>query len=255
MVKTKLRGKIMEKKTVVITGGAKGIGAHTAIYFAEQGWNVVIGYNNSAESAFLLRNSLTHNGHSVYAHKVNITNKLETNLLIKEAIYKYGKVDVLINNAGISAQKLFTDISEHEWNTMINTNLTGVFNCCQSVLPHMIENKAGKIINISSVWGITGASCEVHYSASKAGVIGLTKALAKEVGPSGITVNCIAPGMIDTQMNAHLTPEEIADFVDTLPISRIGNTLEIAKTAFFLASDGADYITGQTIAVDGGLTI
>ena len=243
------------KKTVVITGGAKGIGAHMAIYFAEQDWNVVIGYNNSAESAFLLRNSLAQNGHSVYAHKVNVTNKLEADLLIKEAIYKFGSVDVLINNAGVSAQKLFTEISEHEWSAMLDTNLTGVFNCTQAVLPHMIENKSGKIINISSVWGVSGASCEVHYSASKAGVIGLTKALAKEVGPSGITVNCIAPGMIDTQMNAHLSPDEINDFVSTLPISRIGSTLEIAKTAYFLASDGADYITGQTICVDGGLTI
>lgn len=243
------------KKTVVITGGSKGIGAHTAIYFAENNWNVVIGYNNSAESAFLLRNSLTENGHSVIAQKVNVTNKLETELFIKEALYKFGKIDVLINNAGIAAQKLFTDISEHEWNSMINTNLTGVFNCTQAVLPHMIENKSGKIINISSAWGITGASCEVHYSASKAGIIGMTKALAKEVGPSGITVNCIAPGMIDTQMNANLTPDEINDFTSTLPIARIGNTLEIAKTAYFLASDGADYITGQTICVDGGLTI
>ncbi len=243
------------KKTVVITGASKGIGAHMAIYFAENGWNVVIGYNNSAESAFLLRNSLTQNGHSVYAHKVNVTNKLEAELLIKEAIYKFGKVDVLINNAGVSSQKLFTEISEHEWNTMLDVNLTGTFNCCQAVLPHMISNKNGKIINISSVWGITGASCETHYSASKAGIIGLTKALAKEMGPSGITVNCIAPGIIDTQMNAHLTPDELADFVNDLPISRIGNTLEVAKTAYFLASDGADYITGQTLAVDGGLTI
>lgn len=244
-----------DKKTVIITGASKGIGAHMAIHFAELGYNVVINYNNSAESAFLLRNSLSQSGHSVYAHKANVTNKLEVELMVKEAIYKFGSVDVLINNAGISSQNLFTDISENEWNNMLNVNLTGVFNCTQAVLPKMINNKCGRIINISSAWGITGASCEAHYSATKAGVIGLTKALAKEVGPSGITVNCIAPGIIDTQMNAHLTTDELADFVSNLPIQRIGTTLEIAKAAEFLASDAAGYITGQTLCIDGGLTI
>ncbi|MBQ6816256.1 MAG: 3-oxoacyl-ACP reductase FabG [Clostridia bacterium] len=243
------------KKTVVITGASKGIGAHMAIYFAEKGYNVVINYNMSAESALLLRNSLAQNGCSVMAQKANVANKLEADLLIKEALYKFGSVDILINNAGISSQNLFTDISENEWNNMINVNLTGVFNCTQAVLPTMINNKFGRIINISSAWGVTGASCEVHYSAAKAGVIGLTKALAKEVGPSGITVNCIAPGIIDTQMNSHLTTDELKEFTDSLPIQRIGNTIEIVKTAEFLASDFAGYITGQTICVDGGLTI
>ncbi|MBQ0083445.1 MAG: 3-oxoacyl-ACP reductase FabG [Clostridiales bacterium] len=244
-----------DKKTVVVTGASKGIGADIAMFFAEKGYNVVIGYNNSAESALLLQNSLMENGYSVMAHKVNVSNMLEVELLMKEAIYHFGTVDILVNNAGVSYQGLLTETHEKDWDNLMNVNLKGVYNCCKAVLPEMIKNKSGKIINISSVWGISGASCEAAYSASKAGVIGLTKALAKEVGPSGITVNCIAPGMIDTKMNDHLSEEDKKAFTDSLPISRIGTTTEIAETVFFLASDAANYITGQTIAVDGGLTI
>lgn len=244
-----------KKKTVIVTGASKGIGANIAIYFAEKGYNVVINYNSSAESALLLQQSLASNGYSVMAHKANVTNKLEVDLMVKETIYKFGSVDILVNNAGIAHQSLFTEISEFDWNNIIDVNLKGVFNCCQAVLPNMIENKSGKIINISSMWGITGAACEAHYSAAKAGVIGLTKALAKEVGPSGITVNCIAPGLIDTQMNASLSEEDKKAFTDSLPISRMGTTTEITKAVYFLASEDADYITGQTLAIDGGMTI
>ncbi len=242
-------------KTVIVTGASKGIGADIAIHFAEKGYNVVINYNSSAPSALLLQRSLAENGFSVIAHKANVTNKLEVELMIKEAIYHFGSVDIFVNNAGICHEALLTDTEEYDIDNLIDVNLKGVINCCKAVLPHMIERKNGKIINISSVWGLTGGACESIYSATKAGVIGLTKALAKEVGPSNITVNCIAPGMIDTQMNSSLTDEEKKDFTDKLPISRIGTTTEIAETALFLASDAADYITGQTIAVDGGLTI
>ncbi len=244
-----------EKKTVIVTGASKGIGADIAIHFAEKGYNVVINYNFSAPSALLLQRSLAENGYSVIAHKANVTNKLEVELMIKETIYQFGSVDIFVNNAGIAHESLLTETEEYDINNLIDVNLKGVINCCKAVLPHMIENKCGKIINISSVWGISGAACESIYSATKAGVIGLTKALAKEVGPSNITVNCIAPGMIDTQMNASLSDEEKKEFTDKLPISRIGTTSEIAETALFLASDSANYITGQTIAVDGGLTI
>lgn len=242
-------------KTVIVTGASKGIGADIAIHFAEKGYNVVINYNSSAPSALLLQRSLSENGFSVIAHKANVTNKLEVELMVKEAIYRFGSVDIFVNNAGICHEALLTDTEEYDINNLIDVNLKGVINCCKAVLPHMIENKSGKIINISSVWGITGGACESIYSATKAGVIGLTKALAKEVGPSNITVNCIAPGMIDTQMNSSLTDEEKKEFTDKLPISRIGTTSEISETALFLASDAANYITGQTIAVDGGLTI
>ena len=175
--------------------------------------------------------------------------------MISEIINKFSTVDILINNAGISYEGLLSDTSDEIWNNIIATNLTGVFNCTKAVLPYMINQKKGKIINISSIWGICGASCEVAYSASKSGVIGFSKALAKEVGPSGVNVNCIAPGIIDTDMNNNLTEQDKKDFVEELPISRIGNAKDIADTAFFLCSESADYITGQVLAVDGGYSI
>lgn len=243
------------KKTVLITGASKGIGAATAIMFAHAGYNVVINYNNSYEAATLLARSLKENGANVMAFKANVANKLEVELMIKETLYKFGTIDVLVNNAGISQQKLFTDITEYDWDDMINVNLKGVFNCCQAVLPTMINNKSGKIINISSIWGVTGGSCEVHYSAAKAGVIGLTKALAKEVGPSGITVNCIAPGVIETNMNQHLSVEELNQLVDQTPIGRMGTTDDVAKAIYYLASSAGDFITGEVLNINGGISI
>lgn len=246
---------MINNKTVIITGASKGIGAATAILFAEKGYNVVINYNNSVESARLLQRSLSENGYNVIALKANVTNRKEVDLMIKETLYRFGSIDVLINNAGISQQSLFTDISEYDWDNMMNVNLKGVFNCTQAVLPHMIEKKSGKIINMSSIWGITGGSCEVHYSAAKAGIIGFTKALAKELGPSGITVNCIAPGVIDTNMNANLSVDDLNALVEQTPIGRIGTTNEIAATALFLAEPNADFITGQVISPNGGMVI
>ena len=166
-------------KTVLITGASKGIGANMAIRFAEKGYNVVMNYNNSVQSAIILQRSLKESGYSVIAYKANVRNRLEVDLMVKEALYRFGSIDILINNAGISNQSLITDLSEQDWNDIIGVNLTGVFNCSQAVLPHMINQKSGKIINISSMWGEVGASCEVAYSAAKAGVIGFTKALAK----------------------------------------------------------------------------
>lgn len=242
-------------KTVIITGGSKGIGAAMSILFAQKGYNVVINYNNSAASALLLQKSLSDQGLNVLAHKANVANRLEVDLMIKETLYRFGNIDVLINNAGISKQALFTDISEYDWDEMMNVNLKGVFNCCQSILPTMINNKCGKIINISSMWGVTGASCEVHYSAAKAGVIGLTKALAKELAPSGITVNAIAPGLIETSMNANIGVEDLAAFVEEIPLGRMGSADEVAQLAYFLSSDASDYITGQVIGQNGGYVI
>lgn len=242
-------------KTVVITGASKGIGANMAIRFAEKGYNVVMNYNNSVQSALILQRSLKESGYSVIAYKANVKNRLEVDLMIKEAIYRFGSIDVLINNAGISNQSLITDLSEQDWNDIIGVNLTGVFNCTQAVLPHMINQKSGKIINISSMWGEVGASCEVAYSASKAGVIGFTKALAKEVGPSGITVNCITPGLIETSMNQELTVDDISAIVESTPIGRIGSTEDVATAALFLASDESQFITGQVLGVNGGLVV
>ena len=240
------------KKTVVITGASKGIGAAMAILFARKDYNVVIGYNDSYQLAKMLSSSLASQGYNVIPVKVNVANKLETDILIKEAIYNFGTVDVLINNAGVAFNGLITDTDEHDADKIFDINLKGVFNCCKSVTPVMVNQKSGKIINISSMWGQVGASCEVAYSAAKAGVIGLTKALAKELAPSGITVNCIAPGLIDTSMNSNISVEDLNAFVEEIPLGRMGSAEDIAETALFLATQGADYITGQVIGVNGG---
>ncbi|MBR5922437.1 MAG: 3-oxoacyl-ACP reductase FabG [Clostridia bacterium] len=243
------------KKTVVITGASKGIGAATAILFARKDFNVVLGYKDSYQSVKLLSSSLSGQGFSVLTVKVDVTNKLETDLLINEAIDKFGAVDVLINNAGISVSAPINEMDLYDSDRIFDVNLKGVYNCCKSVVPHMVESKAGKIINISSMWGQVGASCEVAYSASKAGVIGLTKALAKELAPSGINVNAIAPGMINTTMNSNLTVDEIDEFVKQIPLSRMGTPDEVALAAYYLASDDADYITGQVLGINGGYVV
>lgn len=242
-------------KTVVITGASKGIGAATAILFARKGYNVVLNYNESLQSVKLLSSSLLGQGFNVMSVKADVSNKLETDYLINETVAKFGSVDVLINNAGISISAPINDMDIHDSDRIFDVNLKGVYNCCKSVVTQMVSQKSGKIINISSMWGQVGASCEVAYSAAKAGVIGLTKALAKELAPSGITVNAIAPGLIDTTMNSDYTIEEIEDFVSRIPISRMGTPDEIALAVYFLAGDGADYITGQVLGVNGGYVI
>ena len=243
------------KKTVIVTGASKGIGAATAILFAQKGYNVVINYNDSYESASLLCRSLVSNGYSVMTHKANVANRLEVELMVKETLYKFGSLDVIVNNAGIAFEGLITDTDEIDFDKIIDVNLKGVFNCCKAVIPSMVSQQSGKIINISSMWGQVGASCEVAYSAAKAGVIGLTKALAKELAPSGITVNAIAPGLIETSMNSNLSIEELNEFVENIPLGRMGSADEIAAAIEFLSSDKADYITGQILGINGGYVI
>lgn len=167
----------------------------------------------------------------------------------------FGRIDVLVNNAGISQTKEFMDISELDWDQMMDVNLKGVFHCSQAVLPHMLSHKRGKIINISSVWGMVGASCEVHYSAAKSGVIGMTKALAKELGPSNIQVNCIAPGIVETGMMSSYTEDEISTLVAQIPGMRLGRPADIAKCVAYLISGGASYMTGQVISPNGGFVV
>ena len=241
------------KKTVVITGGSKGIGAAMVILFARKGYNVVIGYNDSYQLAKMLSSSLCSQGYSVTPIKVNVTNRLETDILIKEAVYKYGAVDILINNAGVAFSGLITDTDEFDSERIFDINLKGVFNCCKSVTPVMVNQKCGKIINISSMWGQVGASCEVAYSAAKAGVIGLTKALAKELGWSGIRVNCVSPGVIDTPMNAHFSEEEMSAMQEEIPMGRIGTSDDVANAVVFLVEN--DYVTGVDLPVNGGFSI
>lgn len=238
----------MAAKTVIITGASRGIGYDTARLFAENGWNVAANYYQTAEPSLALAERFP----NVEAFRADISKREEAYALIRMAIERFGKADVLINNAGIAQQKLFTDITEEEWDRMFAVNVKGTMYCCQAVLRDMIRRKSGKIINVSSVWGQKGASCEVHYSASKAAVIGLTKALAKEVGLSGITVNCVAPGVIDTQMNRCHDEETMEALKEETPLNRLGTVQDVAQLLFFLASDGADFITGQVIGINGG---
>ncbi len=243
------------KKTVLITGASKGIGAAIAKHFSNDNYNIIINYNKSESPALSLKNEIAANGIDVMCYKADVSSAFEVKQMVNEILLKFGYVDILINNAGISFEGLLTDTDDKIWNDIISTNLTGVYNCTKAVLPSMINKKNGRIVNISSIWGICGASCEVAYSASKSGVIGFTKALAKEVGPSNITVNCVAPGIIDTDMNNCLSINDKNDFVNDLPISRMGTVQDVANAVYFLCSDAAGYITGQTLAVDGGYSI
>lgn len=243
------------KKTVLITGASRGIGRDMAQLFAENGYQVVINYLYSEKEAKQLEKQLKEHGYSAFAVRANICNPRETERMFRLAEEVFGEIDVLINNAGIAQQKLFTEIKEYEWNMMFDVNIKGMFHCTQVALKSMIRRQKGKIINISSMWGTTGASCEVHYSSSKAAVIGFTKALAKEVGPSHINVNCIAPGVIDTQMNASLGEEVLQMLKEETPLGVLGSGKDIAQLALFLASEQSDFITGQIITADGGMTI
>jgi len=246
---------ILINKTVLITGASRGIGSAIAKVFCENNYNVAINYLNSKKSALELEESINDMGYAATAIKADVSDRNQVQEMIEKCVLKYGSIDVLVNNAGISEQKLFTDITEAQWDKMLNVHVKGTYNCCQSVLPYMLEKKQGKIINISSIWGITGASCEVHYSTAKAAIIGFTKALAKELGPSGIQVNCIAPGIIDTDMNAFLDTQETQTLIDATPLMRFGKPEEIAYAALYLASKQADFITGQVLSPNGGFVI
>lgn len=238
------------KKAAIITGGSRGIGKAIAIRFAEDGFIPVINYLESRSEAEVLA-KLT-GGVAICAD----VSDLKSVKKMTDWVYnKFGGIDLLVNNAGISITGLFTDITPQQEQRIIDINIRGVFNVTRCVLPYMIRAKSGKIINISSMWGQSGASCEVHYSTTKAAVIGFTKALAKEVGPSGINVNCIAPGVIDTDMNAHCSNEAIRALKEDTPLERIGTAEDIAQAAAFLASDSASFITGQILGVNGGFVI
>lgn len=237
-------------KNVLITGASRGIGASAARLFAKNGYNVIINYNRSEKEAHALSDEL-----GALAVCADVSDKAAVKAMTDEITKRFGGIDILINNAGIAQFKLFSDISESEWDRMFDVNVKGMFNCSQAVLPYMINRKKGKIINVSSIWGISGASCEVHYSAAKAAVIGFTKALAKELGPSGICVNCVAPGVIKTDMCASLSDEDISELVDMTPLSRVGTPDDVAATMLYLASEAADFVTGQVISPNGGMVI
>lgn len=234
-------------KTVLITGGSRGIGAAIARLFAAEGYRVLINYVNNEEAATALCKEL---GCEAFKFDVSDRNAV---LDFKESLAARGiTVDVLINNAGVSLFGLFQYVDAEAAERMYGVNLFGTLNCIRAFLPQMVEKKDGVIINLSSVWGEVGASCEVDYSAAKAAVIGLTKALAKEVGFSGVRVNCLSPGVIDTDMNANLSVADVEEIVNSVPLERLGKGEDVAKAALFLASDNASYITGQVLSVDGG---
>lgn len=238
------------KKVVLVTGASMGIGRAVAKLMAENGFQVIANYNKSEEAAKELQQSLFIEGYDIDIFKADVSKRDEVRKMIEFVLEKYGKIDVLINNAGIDQEKMFQDITDEDWKNIMDVDLYSVFCVTQEVVNNMIYNKKGSIINISSCYGVNGGSFAVAYSAAKAGIIGLTKSLAKELGPSNITVNAIAPGCINTDMNAHLSKEEFKQIIEETPLGRIGEGIDIARCVKWLAED--EFTTGQVISIDGG---
>lgn len=243
------------KKIVLITGAAGGIGESLSRVFAQNGYSVALHYNKSRERAEELCVLLKQNGCDAFLIQGDLSENGEAKKIVSETIKHFGKIDVLINNAGAALVAPFLDTSDEAGENLIKTDLVSAIECAKYAAADMLKRKSGKIINISSVWGICGASCEVYYSAAKAGLIGFTKALASELAPSNIQVNAIAPGVIDTKMNNNLSENEKKELAKEIPAGRMGSGYEVAKAALYLASSDADYITGQTLNVSGGFLI
>lgn len=239
-------------KIVIVTGGSRGIGAAIVKELAKE-YQVVLNYNQSEAAAKQIQKELKEQGIKIEIFKADISKREEVKQLVQYTLEKYKKIDVLINNAGIDQIKPFMDITDQDWNDIMQVNLNSVFYCTQAVLENMLHNKKGCIINISSIWGQTGASCEVAYSTSKAAIDGMMKALAKELGPSNIRVNSIAPGLVDTDMNKNVSEEEIEELKKEIPLGRMAKPEEIVKSVKWLIED--EYITGQIIPVNGGWNI
>ncbi len=237
-------------KTALVTGGSRGIGRAVVEELCKNGYTVAFTYKNSEIEAKSLAEST-----GALAIKADSASEAEVVSAVKEAVSFLGKIDCLVNNAGVASFSLFSDITLDLWNRIFSVNVTGAFLYSREVSRYMISEKCGRIINISSIWGLVGSSCEVHYSASKAALIGMTKALSKELGPSGITVNAIAPGLIDTEMNSSLSEETVKELIDETPLMRIGLPSDVAKAVIYLASDAADFVTGQVLNVSGGFVI
>lgn len=241
------------QKVIIVTGASRGIGREIAKTLAEENYIVVANYNNSEKCANSLKKELEDKGIYIDTYKADISKREEAKSLVDYTINKYKKIDILINNAGKSQLKEFTQITDKDWDEMININLNSVFYMTQETIKNMIHNKNGCIINISSIWGIVGSSCEVHYSVSKAGIDAMTKSLAKELGPSNIRINSIAPGIVQTDMNKNLNNEELTDIINQIPLEKIGKASDIAKCIKWIIED--EYTTGQIISINGGWVI
>lgn len=240
-------------KVIIVTGASRGIGREIAKSLSRENNKIIACYNNSEKEAIELKEELDKENIEIDIIKGDVSKREDCKRIVEYTIDKYSRIDVLINNAGISTYNLFTDITDEEWNKTIGVNLNSVFFMSQETVKYMIKQKEGSIINISSIWGLVGASCEVAYSVSKAGVDGMTKSLAKELGPSNIRVNSIAPGLIDTDMNNDLTSEELENIINETPLCRIGKPEDIAKCVKWLVED--TFTTGQVISINGGWNI
>ena len=245
-----------QTEVVLITGASGGIGKAVAEKFAQNGYRVALHYHNGKERAEALQQELEAQGCTVMAVQADLRESSQAEAMIKQIEQQWGGVDVLVNNAGVAQQKLFTDITDEEWHNMFAIHVDGAFYCSRAVLPGMIYKKQGCIINVSSMWGQVGGSCEVHYSAAKGALQAMTQALAKEVGPSGIRVNCVAPGVILTEMNTRMFDAETLEALkEETPLEKLGETEDIANMIYFLARKEAGFITGQIIGVNGGMVI
>ncbi len=236
-------------RVILVTGASRGIGREIAKNLAQKGNKVIANYNISEEKAKILQEE----SENIDIFKADVSKREEVKKMVEYVISTYGKIDVLINNAGISENKLFTDVTDEDWQKIVDNNLYSAFCVSQEVLHNMIHNKSGCIINISSIWGIVGASCETIYAITKAGIDGMTKSLAKELGPSNIRVNSIAPGIIETDMNKNLSLKDIDDLKDEIPLQKIGKTSDISKCVDWIIDD--EYTTGQVISINGGWVI
>lgn len=241
--------------TVLITGASRGIGAETARLFAANGYRVVINYCRSEAQATKLVKEIAAAGGEAFAVQADVSNEQQVSAMMQTVASNIGEVDVLIHNAGIAYQGLLTDMTPDQWRQMMGVHLDGAYHCCRAVVPLMVRRQSGVILTVSSMWGEVGASCEVAYSAAKAGIIGFSKALAKELGPSGIRVNCVTPGVIDTEMCAGLDEATREALREETVLGRIGTPADVAQTLLFLASPGASFITGQVIGVNGGFVM
>ena len=246
----------MFKTTVLITGASRGIGAECARTFAKNGYNVAINYFRSEKNALDLKSEINDGGGVAEVFKADVSDEKQVEEMISAVVKRFGKINVLVANAGVSKSGVFSDMTQSDFDKIFDTNVRGVFNVVKGVLPHMYERESGSIVTISSIWGQTGGSCEVLYSMSKAAIIGMTKALAKEVAPMHIRVNSVSPGAIDTDMLSCLTDEEKEDFIMQTPLNRLGKPKDVADAVLFLADDDkSSFITGHVLSVNGGYFI